>query len=334
MAADEAKDLEGAGIPWTEDAQALLKKVPFFIRKNVEKEAEDYARSHGMARVEASVIVRIKASKSGESAETSTASEVSAPASPAPPIAPTAPSPSRETVAAESPRTAEPPPAKVSHSSTQREFASFVILRIDPEWRKVHPAEVGHGKKEFADVVRTFESQIASSSYSLVGLSGLGDVLLWRVGTNIGLLQEMTGKLLSTYLGRYLTVEKSYLGFLGETGTRTPFVPRSSRFIHVRPLVRSKDWPQLPDFVREGAERERRKVTDGFSGIRMTMASSYGLDESDLLMIMESDSAETIVDLNQALQATEENRYLHMTCRGLTGISRPLGEVLDMLGGV
>lgn len=64
MAADEAKNQEEAGIPWTDDAQALLKKVPFFIRKNVEKEAEDYARSHGMARVEASVIVRIKASKS------------------------------------------------------------------------------------------------------------------------------------------------------------------------------------------------------------------------------------------------------------------------------
>lgn len=333
MAADEAKNQEEAGIPWTDDAQALLKKVPFFIRKNVEKEAEDYARSHGMARVEASVIVRIKASKSSEGAESSPSMD---PPSPTPPAVPeTAPSPpSRETVTVESTRTAESTPPKSSPSSSLREFASFVILRIDPEWRKVHPAEVGHGKKEFADVVRTFESQIASSSYSLVGLSGLGDVLLWRVGTNIGLLQEMTGKLLSTYLGRYLTVEKSYLGFLGESGARSPFLPRNSRFIHVRPLVRSKDWPQLPDFVREGSERERRKVAEGFSGVRMTMASSYGLDESDLLMIMESDSAEAIVDLNQALQTTEENRYLHMTCRGLTGISRPLGDVLDMLGGV
>ncbi len=334
MAADEAKDQESAGIPWTDDAQALLKKVPFFIRKNVEKEAEDYARSHGMARVEASVIVRIKASKSSEGGESSASPEIPAPTPPPAAESSSSPPSSRETVVAESTRTAEPPPSKTSHSSSLREFASFVILRIDPEWRKVHPAEVGHGKKEFADVVRTFESQIASSSYSLVGLSGLGDVLLWRVGTNIGLLQEMTGKLLSTYLGRYLTVEKSYLGFLGETGTRSPFLPRNSRFIHVRPLVRSKDWPQLPDFVREGSERERRKVTEGFSGVRMTMASSYGLDESDLLMIMESDSAEAIVDLNQALQTTEENRYLHMTCRGLTGISRPLGEVLDMLGGV
>lgn len=69
MAADETKDQEGEKIPWTEDAQALLKKVPFFIRKNVEKEAEDYARSHGMSRVEASVIVRIKASKSDRPGE-------------------------------------------------------------------------------------------------------------------------------------------------------------------------------------------------------------------------------------------------------------------------
>lgn len=330
MAADEVKDQEVSGIPWTDDAQALLKKVPFFIRKNVEKEAEDYARSHGMSRVEASVIVRIKASKSGDSPEASAPAEVPAPP---PPAAPSENLSSRDGIQAEAPRVSESPAPRPS-ATPLREYASFIILRIDPEWRKVHPAEVGHGKKEFGDVVRSFESQVASSSYSLVGLSGLGDVILWRVGTNIGLLQEMTGKLLSTYLGRYLTVEKSYLGFLGETGSRTPFVPRNSRFIHVRPLVRSKDWPQLPEFVRDGAERERRAVVDRFPGVRMTLASSYGLDESDLLMIMESDSAELIVDLNQALQTTQENRYLNMTCRGLTGISRPLGDVLDMLGGV
>ncbi|MDA8028435.1 MAG: chlorite dismutase family protein [Nitrospiraceae bacterium] len=324
------KDQEVSGIPWTEDAQALLKKVPFFIRKNVEKEAEDYARSHGMSRVEASVIVRIKASKSGDSPEASAPAEVPAPP---PPVAPSENLSGRDGIQAEAPRVSESPAPRPS-ATPLREYASFIILRIDPEWRKVHPAEVGHGKKEFGDVVRSFESQVASSSYSLVGLSGLGDVILWRVGTNIGLLQEMTGKLLSTYLGRYLTVEKSYLGFLGENGSRAPFVPRNSRFIHVRPLVRSKDWPQLPEFVREGAERERRAVVDRFQGVRMTLASSYGLDESDLLMIMESDSAELIVDLNQALQTTQENRYLNMTCRGLTGISRPLGDVLDMLGGV
>ena len=330
MAADETKDQEVSGIPWTDDAQALLKKVPFFIRKNVEKEAEDYARSHGMSRVEASVIVRIKASKSGDSPEASAPTEMPAPP---PPAAPAENPSAREGIQAEAPRVSESPVPRTS-ATALREYASFIILRIDPEWRKVHPAEVGHGKKEFGDVVRTFESQVASSSYSLVGLSGLGDVILWRVGTNIGLLQEMTGKLLSTYLGRYLTVERSYLGFLGETGSRTPFVPRNSRFIHVRPLVRSKDWPQLPEFVREGAERERRAVVERFPGVRMTLASSYGLDESDLLMIMESDSAELIVDLNQALQTTQENRYLNITCRGLTGISRPLGDVLDMLGGV
>jgi chlorite dismutase len=331
MAADETKDQEVSGIPWTDDAQALLKKVPFFIRKNVEKEAEDYARSHGMSRVEASVIVRIKASKSGDSPEASAPTEV---APPPPPVAPAEKPSGREGIQAEAPRVSESPAPPRASATALREYASFIILRIDPEWRKVHPAEVGHGKKEFGDVVRTFESQVASSSYSLVGLSGLGDVILWRVGTNIGLLQEMTGKLLSTYLGRYLTVERSYLGFLGETGSRTPFVPRNSRFIHVRPLVRSKDWPQLPEFVREGAERERRAVVERFPGVRMTLASSYGLDESDLLMIMESDSAELIVDLNQALQTTQENRYLNITCRGLTGISRPLGDVLDMLGGV
>ncbi len=344
MAADETKDQEGDRIPWTDDAQALLKKVPFFIRKNVEREAEDYARSHGMSRVEASVIVRIKASKSGEGSESSAgegfersengsasssassqgASEQSFPSAAA----------SSSVVTPDSVRAVDASSSRTPSSGGLREFASFVVLRIDPEWRKVHPAEVGHGKKEFSDVVKNFDSTLSSSSYSLVGLSGIGDVLLWRVGTNISLLQEMTGKLLSTYLGRYLTVEKSFLGLLGESPTRTPFSQKKSRFIHLRPLIRTKDWHHQVDFVRSGIERERQMVIDRFPGVRVTVASSYGLDESDLLMIMESDSAEQIVDLNQALQETQENRFLNTSCRGITGISRPLGEVLDMLGGV
>ncbi len=348
MAADETKDQEGEKIPWTEDAQALLKKVPFFIRKNVEKEAEDYARSHGMSRVEASVIVRIKASKSDRPGE---GGEMEMPGGssedrPQNHDSTSDPSPATASVASSqsstgtSVKTAEPVTVSSASKSAQasppsgREFTSFVILKIDPEWRKVHPAEVGHGKKEFADVVRSFESQLASGSYSLVGLSGMGDVLLWRVGANLSLLQEMTGKLLSTYLGRYLSVEKSFLGFLGDASSRAPFAPKKSRFIHVRPLIRSKDWHQLADFIREGIERERKTILDRFPGVRVTMASSYGLDESDLLMIMEADSAEIIVDLNQALQESQENRYVVTTCRGLTGISRPLGDVLDMLGGV
>jgi chlorite dismutase len=340
MAADEMKDQEGDRIPWTDDAQALLKKVPFFIRKNVEKEAEDYARSHGMSRVEASVIVRIKASKAGEGGESPSESSSSFASDPgsSTQAAPSS-STSEQTLSspAEPVRTNEPSVSRSPQNSSAgglREFASFVVLRVDPEWRKVHPAEVGHGKKEFSDVIRNFDSMLASSSYSLVGLSGIGDILLWRVGTNISLLQEMTGKLLSTYLGRYLTVEKSFLGLLGEGASRAPFAPRNSRFIHLRPVIRTKDWHLQVDYVRDGIERERKAVIDRFPGVRVTMASSFGLDESDILMIMESDAAESIVDLNQALQETQENRYLQTSCRGITGVSRPLGEVLDMLGGV
>ena len=337
MAADEMKDQEGDRIPWTDDAQALLKKVPFFIRKNVEKEAEDYARSHGMSKVEASVIVRIKASKAGEGGESSSDANPAPPQSPPSSALPPTTSEPLSSPAPEMVRSSDSTlsrPAQPASGGALREFASFVVLRVDPEWRKVHPAEVGHGKKEFSDVIRNFDSMLASSSYSLVGLSGIGDILLWRVGTNISLLQEMTGKLLSTYLGRYLTVEKSFLGLLGGGASRTPFSPRSSRFIHLRPMIRTKDWHLQVDYVREGIERERKAVIDRFPGVRVTMASSFGLDESDILMIMESDDAESIVDLNQALQETQENRYLHTSCRGITGVSRPLGEVLDMLGGV
>jgi hypothetical protein len=46
--------------------------------------------------------------------------------------------------------------------------------------------------------------------YSLVGIRGDCDFMLWRITYDLPKLQEMTAKLLATDLGKYLVVQRSF----------------------------------------------------------------------------------------------------------------------------
>ncbi|MHB1926989.1 MAG: chlorite dismutase family protein [Leptospirillum sp.] len=333
-------------VVWTDDAQALLKKVPFFIRKNVEKEAEDYARQNASGKVDAGVIARIKSLKMERSDETQ--SDNGSPEGTAAPEE--FPTTSPEAVAASlsgrsagkevhpkgtnatSARSDEGESA-LSESPLSKDFSSFSLFRLDPGWRKLHPTEIGHGKREFHEIVKSYSNQISVYSYCLVGLHGTGDLLLWRTGTSLEVLQEMTGKMLSTFFGRYLITEKNYMGYLTQQNNRSIFTPSKSRFIHVKPIIMTQEWHQLAPFIRSVIEREAREIAPRFSGIRLTSMASYGLDESDYVMVLESDSPEILVEFNSAFQSAQIYRYIADSQRGITAISRSMSDILDLLGG-
>ena len=333
-------------VSWTEDAQALLRKVPFFIRKNVEKEAEEYVRTNSLPKVDASVIARIKSSKTERSEEPAQVPAVgespvavaAAPPEPSPePALPISAAAERSVNGQGETRVSSNRPdeggQRVNEVALSKDFSSFSLFRLDPAWRKLHPTEMGHGKREFHEIVKSYSNQISVFSYCLVGLNGTGDLLLWRTGTSLEVLQEMTGKMLSTFFGRYLVTEKNYMGYLTQQNSRAIFTPNKSRFVHVKPVVMSPEWHQLAPFIRTVIEKETRDIAARFPTIRLTTMASYGLDESDFVLILESDSPEQLVEFNNAFQGGQVYRYISSSQRGITAISRSVSDILDLLGG-
>ncbi len=333
-------------VSWTEDAQALLRKVPFFIRKNVEKEAEEYVRTNSLSKVDASVIARIKSSKTersddapqGSPGEGSTATAVAAAPEPAAEPAHSMPVASERSVNGQggghvSSTRPDEGGQRVNEPVLSKDFSSFSLFRLDPAWRKLHPTEMGHGKREFHEIVKAYSNQISVFSYCLVGLNGAGDLLLWRTGTSLEALQEMTGKMLSTFFGRYLLTERNYMGYLTNQNSRAIFTPNKSRFVHVKPIVMSPEWHQVAPFIRSVIEKETREMATQFPGIRLTTMASYGLDESDFVVVLESDSPEHLVEFNNVFQAGQMYRYITSAQRGITAISRSMSDILDLLGG-
>src|SRR3989475_7278627 len=93
----------------------------------------------------------------------------------------------------------------------KRQFINFCFFKVDPAWRRLPEEERSRGKQEFIRVVEEYAGKVIVIPYTTVGIRGDCDFMLWRIGYELELFQEMMSKLLATALGKYLAVPYSYL---------------------------------------------------------------------------------------------------------------------------
>src|SRR5260370_35361344 len=102
---------------------------------------------------------------------------------------------------------------KEEHSGAdeRRQYINFAFYKVDPAWRRLPAEDPTRGKCQFIDAVKTYEPEMLVIPYSLVGIRGDCDFMLWRISYDLPKFQEMSAQLLSTDLGKYLTAPYSYL---------------------------------------------------------------------------------------------------------------------------
>src|SRR5437660_830347 len=93
----------------------------------------------------------------------------------------------------------------------KQQFVSFPIYKLDPAWRRLPEPERRRGKEEFRDVVESYQKEMITLAYSLVGIRGDSDFFLWRVSYRLEDLEQMSAELMNTGLGQYLQVPYCYL---------------------------------------------------------------------------------------------------------------------------
>jgi chlorite dismutase len=100
---------------------------------------------------------------------------------------------------------------KRASDNDRRQYVNFAFYKVDPLWRRLPSEERKKGKCELVEVVRSYEQDVLVTPYSLVGIRGDCDFMLWRIGYDPLKLQEMSAQLLATELGKYLATPYSYL---------------------------------------------------------------------------------------------------------------------------
>ncbi len=225
----------------------------------------------------------------------------------------------------------------------EKQFVNFIFLRANPEWRKLDAESKAYLKREFVDVFAGYGREFLLFSYSLVGFDSKADLMFWRIGESLDMLQEMTAKLFRTGLGSYLETTDNYLSITkkmmfvppvenANVEDRFHTIAGEKKYLFVYPCAKSRDWYEKTGEERETLIEENFMVGKKFSSIKIHLTHAFGFSEQEFMVLFETDEPKDFLALAEELSHTQASKF---TLRGMpiyTCRQRNLAECLDALG--
>ena len=305
-------DLE---LEWTDEAQTRMKNVPFFVRKSVVRGIEQYAKDKSLAVVDDGVVSRARQEREGAAMQ-----------------------------AARKKKEAEQQ-ASTDGKPVQRQYVSFTFYKLDPAFRRLPKAEREQGMKEFIDVLEGYDnsSDIILLCYSMVGLRGDVDIMIWRICHSLEEFQKMTTRLLQTGLGAYLNTPYSYLSMTKRSmymdfinpeheEDRTHIIPGKAKYLFIYPFVKTREWYLLTQFTRQGIMDEHIYIGNKYPTVKLNTTYSFGIDDYEFVVAFESDCPDDFLDLVQELRETEGSRYVKEDTPIFTCVAMSIEDTIKSLG--
>jgi chlorite dismutase len=221
----------------------------------------------------------------------------------------------------------------------EKQFVNFMFFRVSPDWRKLDPDKKRIFKSEFEGVFERFRDDFLLYTYSLVGFDSKADIMFWRIGTSLDLIQDMTAKLYRTSLGSFFEIVDNYLAVTkrmmfvdGGTDDRAHVIAGEKKYHFVYPCAKHRDWYEKSGEERDALIKENFMVGKKFQNIKIHMTHAFGFSEQEYVISFETDEPKDFLALAEELRQTPASK---LTLRGMpvyTCRQRPLMECLDALG--
>ena len=220
-------------------------------------------------------------------------------------------------------------------------FVHAWLLRLDPAWRRRPARERRADIDAFCAAAGRSEQRLMQHAYSTIGLRAEGDLLLWRMAESIEAVEETAADLLTAGIGRWLTPSISMIGLTRPsqyvkrptTQEQSLFSGDRSRYLVVYPFAKSTEWYLTPAEERQEVMKGHMRIGHQYPQIRQLLAYSFGLDDQEFIVAYETDDLVAFQDLVRDLRATESRRSTVRDTPIITGIHRPVGEILGLLSG-
>lgn len=218
-------------------------------------------------------------------------------------------------------------------------YVQALALGLDPTWRRQPDLERCEDAMAFCQAVEQARG-VRTFTYSMIGLRPGVEILLWRLAASLQDLEEAAAAALRTGMGRYLSVAESLLGIIQPSQyvkkptaqEQSLFTGERSRYLIVYPFTKSTEWYLLDQATRQRVMNEHMRVGHRYREVRQLLAYSFGIDDQDFLVAYETDDLAVFSDLVRELRSTESRRSTVRDTPILTGVHRPLNEILTMLG--
>jgi chlorite dismutase len=225
----------------------------------------------------------------------------------------------------------------------RHQFLNYAFYKLDLAFRRLPPDEQAAAAVEFAALIERWSARddFILRTYSLVGIRGDCDFMLWRISHDVCLFQEMQAEINASCVGAYLTMPYSYLSLqkrsqyvnrIEGSGQGLEMLPGQGQFLFVYPFVKTRQWYSLTPHARQGMMDEHINAASPFKGIRLNTSYSYGIDDQEFVVAFDSDFPQEFVDLVGRLRHTEASLYTlrdtpAFTCKRVT-----IGEILTQMG--
>jgi chlorite dismutase len=220
-------------------------------------------------------------------------------------------------------------------------FVHAWLLGLDQAWRRLPVAEREADKAAFCAAAERSAERLMQHAYSTIGLRAQGDLLLWRMAERIEEIEDTAADLLSSGIGRWLSPALSMIGLIRpsqyvkrpSSQEQSLFSGERSRYLVVYPFVKSVEWYLTPAEERQEVMKGHMRVGHRYPQVRQLLAYSFGLDDQEFIVAYETDDLVAFQDLVRELRETESRRSTVRDTPIVTGIHRPLGEILRRLSG-
>jgi chlorite dismutase len=227
----------------------------------------------------------------------------------------------------------------------RRQFVSFSFYRALPAWRRLPLQEREEHRREFAETIRKWNmpDTMRVLTYSLVGIRSDADMLLWRICYSVSCLQEMTSDLLRTRLGGYLENTCSFLGMTRRSeylisqheeqpALRGVVRPGGCKNLIVYPLVRTRTWYLLAFEDRQRMVQELVQLNRDFPRAQLHVTYSFGLDDQDFVIAIETDHLEEVLDRMMRLRELESSPYTQRDTPVFLCTQASIEDMLERIG--
>ncbi len=236
-----------------------------------------------------------------------------------------------------------PQPAAAGQKPDIRQYVNFAFYKLDPAFRRLQSNERIVHKQEFLSAIEGFQKKLMFLTYSLVGLRADCEILFWRIGQDLDAFQEMTSRLQSTGIGKYLIPVYSYLAMTKRSlyvdkinpehdDARLKIVPGKSKYLFVYPFVKTREWYHLPIEERQKMMDEHIRIGSKYVSVKLNTTYSFGLDDQEFVVAFETDIPKDFLDLVQELRESKGSKYTLRDTPTFTCVNKDLSAILDSLG--
>ena len=220
-------------------------------------------------------------------------------------------------------------------------FVHAWLLNVDASWRRLPADQRGADLDAFCAAADRAGERLMQHTYSTIGLRADGQLLLWRMAESVETIEETAAELLAAGIGRWMAPTISMIGLTRPSQyvkrptsqEQSLFSGERSRYLVVYPFVKSAEWYLTPAEERQRIMRGHMKVGHAYPQVRQLLAYSFGLDDQEFIVAYETEDLVAFQDLVRDLRETESRRSTVRDTPIVTGVHRPLGQILAMLNG-